>query len=242
MITVCGRFYLEPQDPLIQDLMEQVNRSPLAERFRGRYARQPVPAAGEILPSAIVPVIALSRKRERKAFPMRWGFSMGEAGRGGSRLVINARSETAPEKPMFRESWTFRRCVIPASWYFEWEHVLTQGGRKKAGQKYAVRSENESMLWLAGLYRMEEGLPVFTVLTREPAESVSWMHDRMPLILPESEAGLWILPDTDPEAVQRHAVTALKCEKAEPDQNDKGSQGRNREDEVLSETGKQSVL
>ena len=211
---MCGRFYVEPEDPVIRDFLEKVNRSPLAVRFRGKYA-QPVPAVGEIFPSAVVPVIALNRNRERKVFPMKWGFSMKNASEQGSaRLVINARSESAGEKPMFRDAWAKHRCVIPASWYFEWEHLMLPNGKKKTGQKYAIQPKGQSVLWLAGLYRLEEDLPVFTILTRTPSEDVRWMHDRMPLMLPESTIATWISPDENPDEVQRNAVTSLAWEKA----------------------------
>ena len=211
---MCGRFYVEPADPLIRDFMEQVNRSPLVERFQRRTA-QPVPASGEIYPSAVVPVIALSRGLKRTVFPMKWGFSLpSSSGQGSGKLLINARTETAAEKPMFRESWAKRRCVIPASWYFEWEHHTLPDGRKKTGQKYAIQPRGQTVVWLAGLYRMEEELPVFTILTRDPSEDVRWMHDRMPLMLPESGINAWISPESDPETVSREAVTDLAYERA----------------------------
>ncbi|MBR2824545.1 MAG: SOS response-associated peptidase [Clostridia bacterium] len=211
---MCCRFYTEPADPQIHAFLEQVNRSPLADRFR-RSSVQPVPASGEINPSAVVPVIALSRGWKRSVFPMKWGFSMnGASGKGAGKLLINARSESAAEKPMFRESWAKRRCVIPASWYFEWEHQVLGNGKKKAGQKYAIRPRGQKVTWLAGLYRMEGEFPVFTILTRDPSEDVRWMHDRMPLMLPESDINAWISPDEDPESVSRAAVLALAFEKA----------------------------
>ena len=56
-----------------------------------------------------------------------------------------------------------------------------------------LQPKNETMTWLAGIYRMEEGLPVFTVLTREPSEGIAHIHDRMPLILPKHIIDQWIL-------------------------------------------------
>ena len=71
---------------------------------------------GEVFPSDTAAVIANSRQLKPSVFPMRWGFE-----RKGGGLVINARSETAAEKQLFRESAQLRRCLIPASCYFEWE-------------------------------------------------------------------------------------------------------------------------
>lgn len=211
---MCGRFYIEPTDPLIRDFLEQVKRSPLTERFRENNERK-IPAIGEIYPSSVVPVIALSRIMKQTVFPMKWGFTMkDESERGPGKLMINARSESAAEKPMFRESWRKRRCVIPASWYFEWEHYTLPDGRKKVGRKYAISPRGKKVVWLAGLYRMEKELPVFTILTRAPSEDVSWMHDRMPLMIPESGISAWISPDIAPETVLPEAITALTCEEA----------------------------
>ena len=71
------------------------------------------------------------------------------------------------------------------------------------------------MTWLCGLYRIEEGLPVFVILTREPGESIRFIHDRMPLILPENSIGDWIRPDTRPEDLLGDALTDMIFEKAE---------------------------
>ena len=83
------------------------------------------------------------------------------------------------------ELWEKRRCIIPASWYFEWEHLISNTGQKKTGDKYMIQPNGSSMTWLAGLYRIEDSLPVFAVLTREPTDELRRIHDRMPLILPK---------------------------------------------------------
>ena len=64
---MCGRFNIEPEDPLIREFIEQVNRSPLAQRFQSKFAR-PIPSVGEIFPSGIVSVIAMSRLLKKKVF------------------------------------------------------------------------------------------------------------------------------------------------------------------------------
>ena len=69
---------------------------------------------------------------------MLWGYHISGVSRT---VVVNARAETAGEKPSFREGWAAHRCVIPASWYYEWEHVPSPSGRQKAGDKYAIMHE-----------------------------------------------------------------------------------------------------
>lgn len=122
---MCCRYFLE-DDPELMPIMEAVNRSPLAEKL---FPRQSVHTAGDVRPADVVPVIAPDRKGARAVFPMQWGF----AGLQGKGLIINARCETAAVRPMFRESWTSRRCAVPASCYFEWEHLAAPGGKKKPG-------------------------------------------------------------------------------------------------------------
>ena len=200
---MCCRYYAE-LSPELRPIVEEMNRSPLTSRWHKVTA---VKSCGEIRPADVAPVIAPNRKGERAVFPMKWGFS-------ARSLLINARSETAAEKPLFKDSWAGRRCVVPASWYYEWEHLSGDGGRKMTGDKFLIQPEGKSVTWLAGLYRIENGLPVFVVLTREADESIRFIHDRMPLILPEELVDEWIRPDAVPESLAGAALTHMKFEKA----------------------------
>ena len=71
------------------------------------------------------------------------------------------------------------------------------------------------MTWLCGLYRIEEGLPVFVILTREPGGELRFLHDRMPVIMPEHLVNDWICPDVKPEDLLPRALTEMMFEKAE---------------------------
>ncbi len=77
-----------------------------------------------------------------------------------------------------------------------------------------IQPKNARATWLCGLYRMENDLPVFTILTREPAEELRRIHDRMPLILPKELIAEWIDPDKKPETLLRYALTDMMAEKA----------------------------
>lgn len=206
---MCGRYVIEPVDPAILEMIREINRTKLAELFSAAN-QPPITQGGEIVPSSVVPVIASSKTGERKVFPMKWGFSQpSAAGRSGT-LLINARSETAAEKPTFREAWQKHRCVIPASGYYEWEH----DAKKKPGQKYRIHPAGKDHVWLAGLYRMEAGIPAFVILTRQADDSLAWMHDRMPLMLPEEDVGQWINPETEPESIVLKCLTQMLWEQA----------------------------
>ena len=85
----------------------------------------------------------------------------------------------------------------------------------KTGKKYRIAPSHGERAYLAGLYRMEEGLPVFVVLTRAPAADLFWMHDRMPVMLPEEALGAWLDPAGNPEEVLSSALTETTWETAE---------------------------
>ena len=202
---MCTRFYIDISDKELQEIVAAAESSMLAEKFA--QAGCSLTGSGEVRPSNVAAVIATAKTGRRAVFPMQWGFRMKDPRGGGSApLLLNARSETASEKRTFRESWQQHRCVIPASYYFEWEHLLSPSGKKKTGQKYSIRPAGHGPTWLCGLYRMEEGLPRFVVLTRPPAENISFIHDRMPVILPQDCIENWIDPSADPDEVIRSAV------------------------------------
>ena len=77
-----------------------------------------------------------------------------------------------------------------------------------------IQPKNSNMTWLCGLYRMEDGFPAFTVLTRDPAGELCKIHDRMPLILPQDKIDAWIDPNTKPEELLQFSLTDMVVEKA----------------------------
>ena len=212
---MCCRFFVEP-DAYFRELAERIDSSSLIRRFRGKL---PVNGegmyGGEVAPTSVVPVLAPNRAGEEAVFPMQWGYTLPASGGKKPPLIINARTETAAEKPLFRDSWQKRRCVVPVSAYFEWEHRMGFDGKPKTGDKYRIAPIAGERTFLAGLYRMEEGIPSFVILTRAPAENLFWMHDRMPLVLPESKVKEWISPEEKPEKCLPFALTEMAWEKAQ---------------------------
>ena len=69
------------------------------------------------------------------------------------------------------------------------------------------------MIWLCGLYRIEAGFPHFVILTRDPGEAIRFIHDRMPLIMPEELIDRWIAPAENPETLLSSALTDMIYEK-----------------------------
>ena len=205
---MCTRFYIEKEAPLLINFMNEAIASPLVRRFIDNKAKN-ITTSGEIRPTDVVPVIAPNSTGAKTVYPMLWGFTLPNS----NKPLVNARTETAATKPTFKDAWQSHRCIIPASWYFEWEHFKSNDGKVKTGDKYMIQPSGSTITWLCGLYRIEDGLPVFTVLTREPSEELKRIHDRMPLILPEEKIDEWIRPDSDPENLLPYALTDMIFEK-----------------------------
>lgn len=207
---MCTRYALEKDLPELREIIDAALRSLLAQRFVDTHAR-PVITDGEVRPTDVVPVIAPDAKVRRAVFPMQWGFLATD----NRRTLFNARVETAGERPTFRDAWRSHRCIIPASYYFEWQHLKNPDGREKIGDKYAIQPAGCTITWLCGLYRIENGYPVFVVLTKEPTVELSKIHDRMPLMLPKDKIGAWINPSSDPADLLSYALSDMVIEKSE---------------------------
>ncbi len=143
-------------------------------------ARYPsIRCSGDVRPSESAPAIVADG-----IVNLSWGFE----GKDKDRLVINARGETAWEKPMFREAMALRRCALPAAWFYEWD-------RQK--RRNAFHPADGEILYIAGLY--SEG-GHFVVLTTAADDVMRPVHDRMPLCLPEESLRRWL---SDAEAARR---------------------------------------
>ena len=170
---MCGRynFSKNSSSPMVQKVLENLQ------------TRQIEVKTGEVNPGDVAAVIASNRKLEPQAFGMKWGYKLPDG-----KLIFNARSETAAQKAMFADGMRQRRCLIPADCYYEWQKV----GQGK--QKYQIAPTDANGFFLAGIYRIEQGIPVFSILTKEPVESISFIHNRMPVILPEEIILDWLNP------------------------------------------------
>ena len=211
---MCCRYYME-SSPELKPFVDRAMRSPLRETMISKLGR-PLKTEGEIRPTDIAPVVAYSSKAQTPmVYPMVWGFS-NPKGRGAP--LLNARAETASMKAFWKKAWKSHRCIVPASYYFEWEHLTTPDGGKKNGQKYWIQPKGSPVAYLAGLYQIEERsgiqIPVFTVLTREPGADIAFIHDRMPVILPKDVIRAWLTPEGVPEEIIKSAITEMFFEKA----------------------------
>ncbi|MBQ6118887.1 MAG: SOS response-associated peptidase family protein [Clostridia bacterium] len=130
---------------------------------------------GEIFPGDTTAAILGADGRLRHT-PAAFGFP----GFKGGRLILNARMETAAEKPTFAGCLRQRRMILPADGFYEWSR-----GEDKT--KYLFTLNGRRTLYLCGLYQEIEGTYHFVILTRPANESMTAIHDRMPVIASADE-------------------------------------------------------
>ena len=177
---MCGRYTLTAEAELIQLAF---NLDGVDGWLEPRY---------NIAPAQQVPVI--SNRDPGKLSLMKWGLVPYWATdpKIGNRM-INARSETAAEKPSFRSPFKRRRCLIPADGYYEW---IKEGKQKKP--MYIQHAEHEVFAF-AGLWerwKQPDGdwLDTCAVLTTEANERIKPIHQRMAVILEPADYALWLSP------------------------------------------------
>jgi putative SOS response-associated peptidase YedK len=153
---------------------------------------EPPTPAYNIAPTDPGWVISATPDGAGEARQMRWGLVPGWARDpkiGAS--MINARSETVASKPAFRAAWKSRRCLVPASGYYEWR---VEDGQK---QPYWIHPARGAVLMFAGLWenwRAPDGqwLHSYAILTRPAIDAMCEVHDRTPLMLTPGLLGDWL--------------------------------------------------
>ena len=155
-----------------------------------------------IAPTQNSPILLYQEKRQIQI--MRWGLvpSWAKDLKKRSRM-INARAETLTEKPAFRSLLRSKRCVVVTDGYYEW--MQTNNGKRP----YFIHQRNGQILPMAGLWdkwldENEKEWNTYTVITTEPAESISHIHRRMPVILDKPHLDYWINCDYPPEEAMEY--------------------------------------
>lgn len=127
----------------------------------------------------------------------------------GSRM-LNARSETAADKPAFRAAFRKRRCLIPADGFYEWQKLSS--GKK---QPWWIHQPDEQPFAMAGLWeswvprttlpsdQLPEPLLTCSILTTSASSDLRGLHDRMPVILPPQTWAAWLNPRAELSALQK---------------------------------------
>jgi putative SOS response-associated peptidase YedK len=178
---MCGRFSLTLSS---EDLLEYFLLSE-GYNLEPRY---------NIAPSQEITAVRLE-EGQRRLVSLHWGLIpfWADDRKIGYR-TINARSETAHKSPAFRAAFRSRRCLIPATGFFEWDKL--QGSRQPF---FIYRTDGKPMTF-AGLWEHwedkegKEFIESCTILTTDAAEPVARLHDRMPVILEPGDFDLWLDP------------------------------------------------
>lgn len=170
---MCGRFSL---DVSIDKLIELYKSIKNMEEFTPQE---------EVFPTNSVPIVINRNVNEIRM--MKWGY-MPEFTK---KPIINARAESVDIKPLFRNSFYNRRCIVPVTSFFEWENI---DGKKI---KRRISIEGEDIFSLAGLYstfRDNSGneYESFTIITTDANDDMKKIHNRMPVILSKDMENHWL--------------------------------------------------
>ena len=163
---MCGRYFVDDEMwREIKKICKQIDDSKL------KVTR------GDVRPTDMA--VVLMGMKEVRTEQMQWGFTQ----QYQEGLLINARAETVLSKPSFRDSMRHCRCAIPAVGFYEWN---------KAKEQVSFRMPQSKILYMAGIWQPTAKEKQFTILTTSPNDSVSPVHDRMPLVLTSEEIIPWI--------------------------------------------------
>lgn len=174
---MCGRYYVDDEtaheiEKLVHQIDEKMNQKNNA-----------LSTAHDIYPTNEA-VVLRSEKDDLIDDTMKWGFP----GFNQKGVIFNARSESALEKRMFSESVLFRRCIIPAKGFYEWDPMKN---------KITFERKDSKMLYMAGIWKPFTEKQ-FVILTTKANKSMIEVHDRMPLIIEKEEIEGWLF---EPEKV-----------------------------------------
>lgn len=161
----------------------------------------PFPRRWNVAPQSDVPVVHDTREGERVSTLMRWGLvpHWAKDASGGARLN-NARLETASDKPSFRQAFRRRRCLIPASGFYEWS-LRTGPDGKTYKQPWYFHPTDAPLFAFAGLFeawRAPDAAPdapwllTCSILTRDANACMAPVHDRMPALVPQAHWDAWL--------------------------------------------------
>lgn len=177
---MCGRFALAHPPSVLQEWYAAV----LMPAFNAHY---------NIAPGSNI-IAVRSTEEGRSGTLMRWGFIPAWAKDPGVMPMLNnARGETVAEKPMFRQAFRRRRCLIPASGFYEWKTVPGQ----KSRQPFYISYKDGSPMSFAGLWenaRAEDGTRIDTciIITTQANEVLEPIHQRMPVLLEQEDWDTWL--------------------------------------------------
>jgi putative SOS response-associated peptidase YedK len=182
---MCGRY------------VRRSDKQRLVDHFHTGATVFDLPPSYNIAPTSFQPVIRLDRDTgEREIVMMRWGLIPRWA-KDPKQLgvsTINAKAESLMEKPIWRQPFTKRRCLVPADAFYEWRKI---DARTK--QPFAFGMKDDSPFAFGGLWERwlaPDNKPVdtFAIITTDPNELAATVHNRMPVIIEPKDFTRWLTP------------------------------------------------
>jgi putative SOS response-associated peptidase YedK len=172
---MCGRYemFINPENREMMKIVKDIEN---------KYGVKNNMKTGEIFPTNTVPILAFNNNDniiEPDLYT--WGFPSFR----NKSVIINARSETALEKSMFKKSLLERRCVVPSTGFYEWSHDTKK-------EKFKFNIDGLDDLYMAGIWNEFKGEKRFVILTTSANNSIKDIHDRMPVILRYEQINSWI--------------------------------------------------
>lgn len=197
---MCGRFALFASPELVAEYFALAEPPSLAPHYN-------------LTPGQDIAAVRVDRDGVLRLSALRWGlvpFWAKDATLG--RRLINARLDSLADKPAFREALTRRRCLIPASGFYEWG--VDAAGKK---QPFFARPRSEPLLAIAGLWerwRTPSGEPLETcvIVTTEASATLAPIHDRMPVLLARAAQDVWLDARSDVATITELAARGPELE------------------------------
>ncbi|MBK6468278.1 MAG: SOS response-associated peptidase [Rhodobacter sp.] len=173
---MCGRFTITHPNDALAALFAATPGNDLPEG-----------PAYNVCPTNTVAVVT-SDDGQRRLRAMRWGFLPGwyKAPNDGP-LIINARADTIAGKPAFRQAVRGRRCIVPASGFYEW----SEGPKGERLPWYFTRADGQPMA-LAGIWQRWHEIDTVAIVSTEAGDGMAGLHHREPVILEAADWPLWL--------------------------------------------------
>ena len=198
---MCGRFTLTVDPSELQEAFEHYS---FPKKFAPRFNISPTQ-----------PVLAIPNDAKNKADFFLWGLipSWSKDPTIASKL-INARGETIAEKPSFRGGFKYKRCLIPVDGFYEWKANSNQ----KTKTPYFIHMKDRSPFAFAGLWDEwhspdGDSIRTCTIITTEPNELMSSLHNRMPVILDSKDYDKWLDPTPQTPENLLHLIKPFRADK-----------------------------
>lgn len=207
---MCGRYVIAEDPSTLADYF-QVERT-VTDTFDVSY---------NVAPTDAVPAIA-EHDGVRQLGTFRWGLVPHWAKSTKGPLNINARAETVATKSSFRDSFRRKRCIIPATGFFEWEP------KEQGRLPHYIRLTGDRPMAFAGIWASwkdpmtEDWLRSCSIITTSANDAISHIHARMPVVLPPDRWDVWLdremrdterleglLAPIEPSQIREHAVSSL---------------------------------